>query len=267
MASNDAQMTVSRVALTVRDLDRVGDFYQTAIGLAALRRDGESLVLGIGSTPLVELRRDPAALSAPRGAGLFHTAFLLPERADLGRWMRHAIGAGLRLDGASNHLVSEAAYLRDTEGNGIEIYADRPRAEWQTDGTRVKMTSLPLDVQGLMQAAPGDWQEAPAGTVIGHVHLQVGDVAAAEAFYAGTLGFDVTERIPGAAFYATGGYHHHLATNTWRSAGAQKRAPGTAGLAELVLNVAPGTGPAGAAFVDPWGNPVTLAPAPLARAA
>lgn len=267
MASNDAPMTVNRVALTVRDLDRAGDFYRTAIGLAALRRDGESLTLGRGSTPLLELRRDPAAVFAPRGAGLFHTAFLLPDRADLGRWMRHAIGAGLRLDGASDHLVSEAVYLRDPEGNGIEIYADRPRAEWQTDGTRVKMTSLPLDVRGLMQAAPGEWRDAPEGTVIGHVHLQVGDLAAAEAFYAGALGFDVTERSPGATFYATGGYHHHLATNTWRSAGAGARAEGTAGLAELVLGVVPGAGPKGRAFTDPWGNRVTLEPAPLARAA
>ena len=99
MASNDAPMTVNRVALTVRDLDRVGDFYQTAIGLAALRRDGESLELGIGSTPLLELRHNPAAVFAPRGAGLFHTAFLLPGRADLGRWMRAAIGRGLRIEG------------------------------------------------------------------------------------------------------------------------------------------------------------------------
>ncbi|WP_235931305.1 VOC family protein [Paracoccus xiamenensis] len=146
MATSDAPVSVSRVALTVRDLDRVGDFYQRVIGLDRIAGDAETLLLGQGDLPLVELRRDPAARSYPTGAGLFHTAFLLPDRADLGRWLRHAAGLGVRLDGASDHAVSEALYLRDPEDNGIEIYADRPRDQWQTDGTRVRMVTEALDL-------------------------------------------------------------------------------------------------------------------------
>ncbi len=259
MATSDAPVSVSRVVLTVRDLDRVGDFYQRAIGLDRIAGDAGTLLLGQGDLPLVELRRDPAARSYPAAAGLFHTAFLLPERADLGRWLRHAADMGVRLDGASDHAVSEALYLRDPEDNGIEIYADRPRAQWQTDGTRVHMVTQALDLAELVRV-PGAWAGAPQGTVIGHVHLQVGDVARAEPFYAGTLGFDVTEKMPSASFYATGGYHHHLATNMWHSRGAGTRSADSAGLTELVLSADPGRAQAlgAAGFTDPWGNRITV---------
>ncbi|MDO5704193.1 MAG: VOC family protein [Paracoccus sp. (in: a-proteobacteria)] len=263
MATSDAPVSVSRVALTVRDLDRTGDFYRRVLGLNDLAADGESVTLGQGNVPLLDLRHDPAARPDPRGAGLFHTAFLLPDRADLGRWLRHAVALDLHLDGASDHLVSEAVYLRDPEGNGIEIYADRPRSHWQTDGVQVQMDTVALDVPDLLRA-PGDWTAAPPGTVIGHVHLQVGDIPQAESFYAGQLGFDLTSRRPGASFYATGGYHHHLATNTWNSRGAGQRAPGTAGLAEVVLSAdAESLERLGAtSFADPWGNRITLASRP-----
>ncbi|MBA4492618.1 VOC family protein [Paracoccus sp. S1E-3] len=259
MATSDAPVSVSRVVLTVRDLDRVGDFYQRAIGLDRIAGDGESLVLGKDALPLVDLRRDTAARAYPAEAGLFHTAFLLPDRADLGRWLRHAAGQGLRLDGASDHGVSEALYLRDPEDNGIEIYADRPRDQWNRDGTRVRMPTEGLDLSELVRA-PGDWQGAPEGTVIGHVHLQVGDVAAADRFYTGPLGFDLSSRIPSASFYATGGYHHHLATNVWRSRGAVTRSPDSAGLTELVLSADADRAQAlgSAALIDPWGNRITI---------
>lgn len=259
MATSDAPVSVSRVVLTVRDLDRVGDFYQRAIGLDRIAGDAETLVLGQGALPLVELRRDAAARSYPAEAGLFHTAFLLPTRADLGRWLRHAAGQGLRLEGASDHLVSEALYLRDPEDNGIEIYVDRPRDQWETDGTRVRMATEPLDLNELVRVS-GEWRGAPEDTVIGHVHLQVGDVTAAERFYTGPLGFDLTTSIPAASFYGTGGYHHHLATNTWRSRGAGTRSPDSAGLTEVVLTadadraLARGT----SGLTDPWGNRITI---------
>lgn len=260
MASSDAPMAVDRVALTVRDLDGVGDFYKGVIGLDPIRADGATMLLGQGDLPLVELRRDANARSYPQGAGLFHTAFLLPSRADLGNWLRHAAGQGLRLDGASDHLVSEALYLRDPEGNGIEIYVDRPRELWQREGARVAMSSLPIDLRELA-ALPGEWQGAPDGSVIGHVHLQVGDIPMAEAFYADRLGFDLSAQMPSASFYATGGYHHHLATNIWNSRGAGPRPADSAGLAEVVLGADADIAARldKAAFTDPWGNRILIA--------
>ncbi|MFV0410651.1 MAG: VOC family protein [Paracoccus sp. (in: a-proteobacteria)] len=263
MASSDAPMTVARLALRVRDLDRVGDFYQRVIGLDRIAGDGEALMLGQGDLPLIELRRDRAAQSEPRGAGLFHTAFLLPSRGDLGRWLEHARTLALPLDGASDHLVSEAVYLHDPEGNGIEVYADRPRETWNSNGHEVQMASAPMDVAGVLAAGGGaGWNGAPSGTVIGHVHLQLGDIPAAEAFYADRLGFDVTARLPQASFFATGGYHHHLAGNTWRSCGARMRDEGAAGLDELFLAV-DAQRMAGLGFCDvrdPWGNRITVLP-------
>lgn len=261
MATSDAPVTVSRVALTVRDLDLVGDFYQRVIGLDPITANGEALVLGQGDLPLLELRRDPKAQSHPREAGLFHTAFLLPSRQDLGRWLAFAARQSVRLDGAGDHLVSEALYLADPEGNGIEIYADRPRDQWQTDGTQVRMDTLAMDLNELA-SAPGEWAGMPAGSVIGHVHLQVGDIPQAEAFYAGELGLDLSSRLGSASFYATGGYHHHLATNIWNSRGAGARSDGSAGLAELVLEADPDRLGA-TALTDPWGNRITVQPKPL----
>ena len=261
MATSDAPISVSHVALTTRDPDRLGDFYRRVLGLNDIAAEGEVLTLGQGDRRLVELRHDPAAQPHPREAGLFHTAFLLPDRADLGRWLRHAIALDLRLDGASDHLVSEAVYLRDPEGNGIEIYADRPRDRWTVTDGMVRMDTVALDVPDLMRAT-GEWAAAPEGTVIGHVHLQVGDIPQAEEFYAGTLGFDIRSKLPGASFYSTGGYHHHLATNTWKSRGAGQRSPDATGLAELVLAAdAASMARLGAdRFTDPWGTVVTVRP-------
>ncbi|CAM3230795.1 catechol 2,3-dioxygenase [Paracoccus aminovorans] len=261
MATSDAPLQVSQVALIVNDLDRVGDFYRSVIGLERLSGSGEDLVLGAGDLPLLELRRDAAARRRPHEAGLFHTAFLLPDRRDLGAWLRHAAGRQLRLDGASDHLVSEALYLRDPEGNGIELYADRPRAAWQTDGRQVRMDTLPLDLQTLAAAADRPWTGAPQGSVVGHVHLQVGDIAEAEAFYMGRLGMDRSAQVFGASFFATGGYHHHLAGNIWQSRGAGRRSPDSTGLAEVVLaaDAAAMAALPGQALTDPWGTRFRIA--------
>ncbi|MDO5620775.1 MAG: VOC family protein [Paracoccus sp. (in: a-proteobacteria)] len=257
MATSDAPVSISRVALKVRNLDRIGDFYQTALGLNLLSRDGESMTLGAADRPLLELRRDMAGRVYPREAGLFHNAFLLPSREDLGRWLNHARSNDIRLDGASDHLVSEAIYLHDPEGNGIEIYADRPRNQWDTDGKRVNMDTVPLNLLELM-AAPGTWSGAPDGTVIGHVHLQVGNVAEAEKFYVGELGFDLTSHIPSASFFATGGYHHHLAGNVWNSRGAGKRPADALGLAEVELRAGTGSSLQAGLRSDPWGNAIRV---------
>jgi catechol 2,3-dioxygenase len=256
-------LAIGQVTLTVHDLDRVSDFYQRVVGLHLLRADAASASLGVGERTLVELRLDKAARARThREAGLFHTAFLLPSRGDLGRWLGH--GARLRtpLQGASDHLVSEALYLADPEGNGIEIYSDRPRESWSWQDDQVRMATEPLDMENLYAAgAGGEWKGFPPGSTIGHVHLQVGALPPAEAFYAGTLGLDVTCRYPGGTFYAADGYHHHLATNIWGSRGAPVREMPSTGLTELQLLLSPerlAAQPA-ASLVDPWGTPIALA--------
>ncbi len=232
-----APLRIGTVTLRARDLPGVADFYQRILGLNLLGMEAERAVLGGGGEPLLFLKGDPAlAPPDPRQAGLFHTAFLLPSRADLARWLAHAARTGIRLQGASDHIVSEALYLADPEGNGIEVYADRPAAEWQTPPGTVRMATDPLDLDALRLSA-GDtrWTGFPEGGCIGHVHLRVGETGTADRFYSDILGLDIAARYPGASFYGSGGYHHQLAGNVWNSRGAGARPAWTAGLAELTL--------------------------------
>lgn len=268
MSTSTTAIEIGRVALTVNDIDGVAAFYAAALGLEPLDRDGATRRLGAGGRTLLELRADRAARRASgREAGLFHTAFLMPDRPALARWLVHAAGTGVRLQGASDHLVSEAIYLADPEGNGIEVYVDRPRDAWPYRDGALRMATDPLDLEALARDADAPWTGAPGGMVVGHVHLQVGDVPEAEAFYAGQLGFAVTTHYPGAAFYGSGGYHHHLGTNVWNSRGAGRRSAGTTGLADLELLADPAeydriaAGP-GTALRDPWGTSVTVARKP-----
>ena len=198
--------------------------------------DDGGLAFGVpGGADLVRLYGD---LSAPaldrRATGLYHQAILFPTRLDLAHALARLAEARWPLDGVADHLVSEALYLSDPDGNGIELYRDRPRADWRYDGGQLQMATLPLDLRNLaaeLDAADGPQAAAPAGTVIGHVHLQVASIPDAEAFYHGVLGFDVTARgYPGALFVSAGGYHHHLGLNTWHSAGSGPAAPGSVGL-------------------------------------
>jgi catechol 2,3-dioxygenase len=172
----------------------------------------------VAASPLVELREREGARPAPsrRRTGLFHFALLLPERAALGRFLAHAGDLGLPL-GAGDHLVSESLYLQDPDGLGIEVYADRPQSRWRRVGRELRMATDPLDLPGLVEAAGGEpWRGLPAATVVGHVHLHVGDLDLAAGFYSGALGLDRTVwSYPGALFLAAGGYHHHLGTNVW----------------------------------------------------
>lgn len=260
MATSDAPLQVSRVVLTVNDLQKVGDYYQKIIGLQQLSGDAEQVVLGAGGRPLLELRRDAQARFRPREAGLFHTAFLLPDRAALGSWLRFIAERGIGLDGASDHLVSEAIYLHDPEGNGIEVYVDRPRETWQKSGPEVTMDTAPLDLQSLLDLGQDGWNVVPDDTVVGHVHLQVGDVAQAEDFYMNSLGLDRTSHRFGASFFASGGYHHHLAGNIWNSRGAGRRSANATGLAEVVLGADPGVLQTlgHSRFEDPWGTRIGI---------
>ncbi|HEV7516000.1 MAG TPA: VOC family protein [Thermoanaerobaculia bacterium] len=254
---------LGRVVLQVADLTRSIAYYEQVIGLRLLDRSGGTAALGApgqaGDAPaLVELRERPGARSMPPlgRLGLYHFAILLPERAALGRFIAHLGRLGAHA-GMSDHLVSESVYLHDPDGLGIEVYADRPRSTWQHRGRELVMATEPLDVEAVVAAGGGvPWTGAPAGTVLGHVHLHVGSLEEAAAFYHEGIGFD--ERVwsyPGALFLAAGGYHHHLGVNTW-ARGAVPAGPEDARLLEweiVVPSLEDAQVPAGGVTRDPWG--------------
>ncbi len=264
----DAPAHIGSVTLLVHDLGKVVAFYEKALGLTVSSPSTDHVNMSTADgTVLVRLvhapdHRGPDA----RAAGLFHTAFLLPSRRDLANWLAHAQSLGFQIEGASDHLVSEAIYLSDPEGNGIEVYADRKRADWPREAGMIKMATLPLDGPSLMAEQGGDvagYRFPPAGR-IGHIHLKVGDLAMAEAFYVETLGLKVMARYPGASFMGWGGYHHHVAINVWQSRHAAKRSAATTGLAQFeIMTDADSALPADlmATGEDPSGNPFTISKA------
>jgi catechol 2,3-dioxygenase len=238
----DPATSVGRVTLTVHDLAGVRDFYERVVGLQAIEAGDGRALLGAGATPLVELVEDRAAPPRPpRTTGLFHLALLVPDRADLARSLQRLAETRWPLAGASDHLVSEALYLGDPEGNGIEIYRDRPSDEWRRDGDELRMATLPLDLEDLLGELDGEPVAdgaVPMDTRIGHVHLNVADLVASERFYADLLGLDVTARgYPGALFLSAGGYHHHIGLNTWRGEGAPPPPAGSLGLRAFELTL------------------------------
>jgi catechol 2,3-dioxygenase len=225
---------VGAVRLAAADEPQLRSFYERVVGLREIGADGDITRLG-GDEAVVELAAEPASPPRPPSTtGLFHLAVLVPDRAELARSLRRVVESGWRLSGASDHLVSEALYIADPEGNGIEIYRDRPPEEWSHDGGELEMATLPLDLPSLLAEAP-EPEALPAAvspqTRLGHVHLHVSDLAAAEEFYAGVLGFEVTVRgYPGALFVSAGGYHHHIGLNTWAGEGAPPPPAGSRGL-------------------------------------
>jgi catechol 2,3-dioxygenase len=210
------------VQLQVSDLGRSLDYYQRVLGLRVIDRDGARGDLGADGeeTALVILHERPGAKRVPRSGliGLYHFAILLPDRPSLGRFIAH-LGELGEYAGSADHAVSEAIYLTDPDGLGIEVYADRPRAEWHHHDRQLHMTTERLNIRSLLGAADGTaWTAMPAGTTMGHVHLHVGDLDRAAAFYHAALGLDKTVwSYPGALFLSAGGYHHHLGNNTWSS--------------------------------------------------
>ena len=223
-AAIDPKTQIGRVALVVRDLDRSLAYYQQQIGLRLLRREQGAAMLGTPERELLYLVEQKGAKPVGRGrTGLYHFALLMPSRAALGDELIHLAQSRTPIGGASDHGVSEALYLSDPDGHGIEIYRDRAQHEWpRTPAGELAMVNAELDVQGIMGSAAGVWQgEVDPGTTMGHVHLHVADIAATEAFYVGIVGFDVMQHFgPQATFLSAGGYHHHLGANIWAGAGA-----------------------------------------------
>jgi catechol 2,3-dioxygenase len=280
-AAIDPGAAIGWAALTVADLQRSLDFYIDVLGFKQLDRQERSALLGTDSQPLLLLQEQPGALPRqPRTTGLYHIAILLPDRIDLGHVLQR-IATRYKLDGYADHLVSEALYLSDPDGNGLEIYRDRARGEWQWRGGQVRMASDPIDLSGMVREAELSgrvWEGLPEGTTIGHMHLQIGDLAQAEAFYHGVLGFDVVARMPGALFVSAGGYHHHLGLNTWQSRNAPPAPDNSAGLHIFAISVpdeqaqravaerleAAGVAvteqTSGLVFHDPWRNAIMLIP-------
>lgn len=233
---------VEAAALKVRDLDAMSTYYQQVLGLVVLSRDGDRVTLGAGGTALLHLERRPgAALEAPSAAGLFHIAYLMPTRQDLARWLVHAAMIQVPVDGFADHHVSEAIYLTDPEGNGIEVYSDRPKERWEWRDGLVTMGTAELDIDSIASLADrtrDTYSQAPDALRIGHIHLRVGDVATARHFYGTLIGLDSTRgNRPDAAFLSSGGYHHHVAVNSWNSRGAERRNPAQTGLDWFSLTV------------------------------
>ncbi|MDB5522614.1 MAG: putative ring-cleavage extradiol dioxygenase [Rhizobium sp.] len=234
---------IHSASLRVRDLALMTDFYHTVIGMEIISRNAAETVLGKDGMPLFYLTAKP--MDEPddkRTAGLFHTAFLMPSRKDLGEWLIHAVRNKIPFTGFADHLVSEALYLDDPEGNGIEVYADRSPLRWTWTNNLIDMATDPLDLDNLVEGLPMEAHPpyvAPSGFRIGHVHLRVGNVAKAEDFYIGTAGLELTQRVQNSAsFLANGRYHHHIGANIWQSRNAGIRSDKMLGLDFLAFSVA-----------------------------
>ncbi|MGH2536407.1 MAG: VOC family protein [Candidatus Promineifilaceae bacterium] len=240
-ATLPAEASLGSVHLKVRDLGRSTAYYQEALGFQLHDRDGLEARLGAGAADLLALHERPEARPVSGTTGLYHFAVLVPSRLELARTLKRLADSGARVEGAADHLVSEAIYLSDPDRNGIEIYRDRPRAEWPYLGGQLQMAADPLDLEGIMaelSRAPAGDDGLAAGTRIGHIHLHVAELGPAVSYYTERLGFDLVLRYgPSAAFVSAGGYHHHVGLNTWAGVGAPRPPADAAGLLWYTLLV------------------------------
>lgn len=238
MKSIAPETKIGIVALSVSDMERSLSFYQEHLGMQLLRREGDAASLGAGQRELLRLQEKPGARSVRSVSGLYHFAILMPNRLELARILRHFANRQTPMQGFSDHLVSEALYLADPDGNGIEVYRDRPRSDWPVRNGQVAMATEPLDLQGVLDELAEDdpanrdeWPGMPDGTTMGHIHLHVSNLDRDEAFYREALGFDVMTRYgPSASFLSAGGYHHHIGINVWAGVGAPPPPDDAAGL-------------------------------------
>lgn len=234
-------LTLGYVHLTVSSLERSIAYYQDALGFKLHRREGDTAYLGAGGPDRLVFTERPGARKPRRATGLYHFAILTPSRPDLARSIQRLIDTRTPLQGASDHLVSEALYLADPDGNGIEIYRDRPRAEWYDAQGNFRMDTVPLDIESILSELPratGAGNGLHPDTVIGHMHLHVRNIPEAQNFYCNVLGFDLMATIPGSAlFVSAGGYHHHLGLNTWGTLGAPPPPPESIGLRYFTVHL------------------------------
>lgn len=225
---------VGEVNINVTNLERSLEFYRDFMGLKVLEQTDKKAVLTVdGKTGMLTLIQPENAQSKERRTtGLYHFAILLPTRADLGSFLKHLIQTKNRQIqlGAADHLVSEALYFNDPDGNGIEIACDRPSSQWEWNGDQVNMATVQLDAEGLLAEADHEWNGMPVDTLMGHIHLHVSYIEETEKFYTEALGFDIVTRFPGALFASTNGYHHHIGLNIWNGTGAKAPAKESAGL-------------------------------------
>ncbi|HLZ57398.1 MAG TPA: VOC family protein [Ktedonosporobacter sp.] len=277
----DPATHIGSVTLAIASLERSLSFYEQVLGFHVIENSGKVAVLGTTTgVPLLALIEQEHAQPQPaRTTGLYHFAILVPSRTDLARSLYHLAASSYRLDGYADHLVSEALYLSDPDGNGIEIYRDRPRDTWRWNTGQIRMASDPIDIEGMLEEgrhSPSEWAGLAPQTMIGHMHLRVADIQQARTFYGDLLGFATTAQMPGALFISAGGYHHHLGLNTWQSRNAPRPAPDTVGLRFFTIqlpdqaalqqvqarlqaaNIPVEQLDTSLALRDPWGNGILL---------
>lgn len=262
MSEYHKNIRLSGVTLRVNSLEKMLKFYCSDLGLQILSGDAHHAELGTNGEPLVILERDEDASPLPYAAGLFHMAFLYPDRGALGTALRRLAERKKAIDGMADHGVSEAIYLSDPEGNGIELYVDRPTLLWPRKNGQIEMFTAALDLDGLLSLAetPGYHYRMPEATILGHLHLRVTDLKEAEEFYHGKLGLAVQQSsFPGALFFGKDGYHHHIGANVW--GGRQPYQTGTRGLAGFTMEFLNGEktlGENSSDVTDPSGIPVKI---------
>ncbi|GBD04152.1 Catechol-2,3-dioxygenase [bacterium HR19] len=230
---------IEEIELKVHDLEKLTEFYEKTLGFKVFEKTKDRATLGAGKNPFLKLVRDEKAKEDdPKGPGLYHVAYLIPERKDLAIILKHLLKVEAPIEGFANHIATESVYLQDPEGNHIEIYCDKPASEWINSDGKILMDTLPLDIESLLILADQEkFERINDNTKIGHIHLRVSNLSKAELFYSEILGLNITLRWYGAIFLSFGGYHHHIGANIWHSSGAKPKEENTKGLSYFKIKL------------------------------